>query len=97
MQLSPLDLLDAARRWREEVDVLGPVAAKVANLPASAFCPGVLESARTCAAVWADAADRIIDDAGRCAEGLRDTAELGRVVDADVAAAFDRMAGERSR
>ena len=93
MELSPLDLLDAARRWCREADVLHPVSDQVRGQPASAFGHGVRESALACVAAWGEATDVIAGRVERCAEGLRHTAGLAVSVDADVAASFDRLAG----
>lgn len=95
MELDPFDLLDAARRWSREADVLHPVAAEVRSQGASVFGHEVRESALVCAAAWGDAAGRITGRVERCAEGLRRTAGLVLSVDADVAASFDRLAGGR--
>lgn len=92
MELSPLDLLDAARRWSGEVDNVRPIAAEVGGQSASAFGHGVQESALACAAAWGDATGRMADHVERCAVGLRHTAELALAADADVAASFHRLA-----
>ena len=92
MELSPLDLLDAARRWSAEADVLRPMSAEVRGQSASAFGHGVQESALACAAAWGDATGRMADHVERCAAGLRHTAQLALSVDADVAASFHRLA-----
>ena len=97
MELSPLDLLDAARRWSAEADVLRPMSAEVRGQSASAFGHGVQESALACAAAWGDATARIIGQVEHCAEGLRHTAQLALSVDADVAASFHRLVGGRGR
>ncbi len=93
MELSPLDLLDAARRWAGEADSVRSTAGMTTAGSASAFSPGVRESAVACSAAWGDAADRIAGHIERCAEGLRHTAELTLSVDADAARSFERPTG----
>ena len=97
MELSPPELIDAARRWSGAADGLRPAATEVRGQPASAFGDGVRQSALACAVGWGDATGRVADRVERCADGLRHTARLALSVDADVAASFDRLAGRLCR
>ena len=95
MQLSPLDLLDEARRWSGEADRLRQVPHEVAGQETSAFGPALREDALACAAAWGDATGQLAARVEGCADGLRHTAELVATIDAEVAASFHRLAGGR--
>ncbi len=91
MELNPLDLLEASRRWFGESDELSSIAEELRGLPVSGFAPDLRASAAACAAGWGSATDAVVSRVERCAEGLRHTAELGIAVDAEAASAFRRL------